>query len=197
MKQIMNFKLKEFHRQWLAFQRARQYTLILAPRGHGKSTILTVGYALHRVLSNPDERVLIVSATGMQAQGFLREIRTHLEKNPRIIEIFGDQRGDRWTDREITLASRKRMAKESTLTAAGAEGAIISRHYDTIILDDVVDENAARIQTARDRMEQWFYKVLLPCLEPNGRLHVIGTRYHPDDLYGRLIAKADSTGFLN
>jgi len=39
----------------------------------------------------------------------------------------------------------------------------------------------------RERQRVWYFKELLPTLEPNGELHVIGTRYHHDDLYGKLI----------
>ena len=197
MKKILEFKFEGFHQRWLEFQRSAKRTLVLAPRGHGKSTILNVGYTLWRILTDPDERVLVVSATGLQAQGFLREMKAHLEKNPRLIDCYGIRKSDRWRENEFSIAGRRRMAKEATVTAIGVEGAIISRHYDTIILDDVVDQDGSHSPVARDRLEEWFYKILEPCLEPGGRLHLIGTRYHPDDLYGRLIAKARSVQFLN
>lgn len=197
MKNLLGIRMESFHRGWLAHQAAGDATLVLAPRGHGKSTVLNVGYVLWRTFRDPDERVLVVSATGLQAQGFLREMRSHVETNRMLLEIFGDRRGEIWREREFDLAGKKRLSKEATVTAIGVEGAIISRHYDTIILDDVVDEESARTKKSRDRLEDWFYKVLVPCLEPGGRMHLIGTRYHPDDLYGRLIANAEKVEFLN
>jgi hypothetical protein len=197
MKLVLKYKVENFHERWLAFQSSRNRTLVLAPRGHGKTTILTVGYTLWRVCNNPLERVLLVSSTGMQAQGFLREIKSQIEKNAALRAIYGDLRGKRWTEREICIAGFDRPAKESSVTAVGVCGAIISRHYETIILDDAVDADSSRTQQSRERLAEWFYKVLEPCVEPNGRIHVIGTRYHPEDLYGRMIAGASNIEHLN
>ena len=197
MKTILKYKVENFHARWLEFQSSRTRTLVLAPRGHGKTTILTVGYALWRVCVNPLERVLLVSSTGMQAEGFLREIKAQIEKNENLLAVYGDLKGERWTDTEITVPGFTRPAKEASITAAGVCGAIISRHYETIILDDAVDADSSRTDEARDRLAEWYYKVLEPCVEPGGRIHVIGTRYHPEDLYGRLISGASNVEFLN
>ncbi|KPJ59669.1 MAG: hypothetical protein AMJ46_09965 [Latescibacteria bacterium DG_63] len=62
-----------------------------------------------------------------------------------------------------------------------------TRHYDIIIADDLVDEENSRTEVQREKARVWFYKTLQPCLEPHGRLFIIGTRYHYLDLYGHLI----------
>jgi predicted phage terminase large subunit-like protein len=65
-------------------------------------------------------------------------------------------------------------------------GAVISRHFDVIILDDIVDEENARTGPQRDKLRSWFYTTLMPTLEPDGKLLILGTRYHLRDLYGYL-----------
>jgi predicted phage terminase large subunit-like protein len=66
-------------------------------------------------------------------------------------------------------------------------GPVASRHYDVIIADDLVDEENSRTEVQRDKVKTWWYKTLVPCCEPDGRVFVLGTRYHHLDLYGHLI----------
>jgi len=181
---LLNLDLTSFHRNWLDFQDTHPRSILLAPRGHGKTTVADILYVLWRVLSNPNLRVLIISNTLSQSKAFLREISAHLIR-PEIMAVWGDVRGERWTETEIEL-SRSLIAKEPTITAAGAGGAIISRHYDLIICDDIVDEENSSSALQRDKVRTWFFKTLLPCLEPQGEIHIIGTRWHYADLYGEL-----------
>lgn len=185
---MLGYDVTDFHAEWLEFQRCAKKSLLLAPRGHGKSTICNITYVLWKLLNNPDLRVMIVSNTLSQATSFLREIKTHIETNSTFLINFGAQKGNKWTEDEIILKHRKRIAKEANITAMGVLGPVISKHYDLIILDDVVDEENARTKTGRKRLKTWFYMTLLPTLEPDGELHLIGTRYNQQDLYGELIA---------
>jgi len=187
VKEILGYELEWFHKEWFERQLAHKRTLILAPRGHGKSTICTIAYSLYRLLSHPDLRVLIVSNTAVQARAFLREIRAHLEANFWFQAHFGNLRVKPWNDLELSISTRSKKKKEASITALGVLGPIIARHYDLIILDDVVDEENARSQKLRDKLLVWYYKVLLPALEPEGEIHIIGTRYHYLDLYGHLL----------
>ncbi len=184
----LGYQLENFHSEWLAIQIENRKTLILAPRGHGKSTICTIAYPLWRLLNNPELRILIVSNTAAQACAFLRETRSHLEANFFILDHFGNLMGRPWTECQLTLSVRRRHPKEASLTAMGVLGPVISKHYDLILLDDIVDEQNACSQRQRDQLLLWYYKTLLPCLEPDGELHLVGTRYHYLDLYGHLIA---------
>jgi len=185
---VLGYELLWFHKQWLEFQMLNRQSLILAPRGHGKSTICTISYPLWRLVQDPALRILIVSNTSDQACSFLREIRSHLESNPRMRAQFGNMAGRPWSESQLNLCIRRGASKEANLTAMGVFGPIISKHYDMIILDDVVDEQNSASQAQRERLGQWYYKTLLPCLEPGGEIHIVGTRYHYLDLYGRLLS---------
>jgi len=182
----LKVRLEPFHERWIEFILERPRSLILAPRGHGKTTAITVGLTLWNALRNPDVRVCIVSNTQAQAESFLREIKLHLEANPLVTKLFGRQRGPKWAESEIIVSGAKKRRKEATVTALGVMGAVISRHFDLVILDDVVDEENARTQPQRDKLRSWFYTTLLPTLEPDGKLCIVGTRYHLRDLYGYL-----------
>ena len=193
----LQYKVAPFHKDWINFRLSSKETLILGPRGHGKSTVLTVSYGLWRATANHDLRILEVSNTHDQAVAFLREQRGHIETNDIYRACYGDMTPPpaliekrKWTEKEITFP-RKKIMKEATITAVGVGGPIIGRHYDIILLDDVVDDDNSRTEHQRQKLLTWYRKVLLPCLEPNGEIHAIGTRYHPMDLYGHFLKEAD------
>lgn len=163
-------------------------SLDLAPRGSGKSRIVTVGYAAWRALRDPNIRILIVSDTDDHAVRFLGTIKSALKHHPLVKQHFGDLTGDKWTDHQIEVKGRTRILTEATITAHGAySGAVTSGHYDIIICDDLVNFENARTEGGRQRMLEWFKQTLLPTLIPGGELHVIGTRYHFLDLYQTMI----------
>jgi predicted phage terminase large subunit-like protein len=159
----------------------------MAPRGFGKSTIGDISYCLWRITQNRNIRILIVSNTQSQAESFLREMKYHLEGNTRLLELFGSFKSDKWNETELFVSGRTISAKEGTLTALGASGAVISKHFDLIIADDIVDFENARTELQRKKLSEWYRTALLPTLEPHGELHIIGTRYHPNDLYQELM----------
>lgn len=167
-----------------------QASMDLAPRGHGKSTIGDVDFCITKVLRNPNIRIMIGSKTQTQASAFLKEIRTHFEQNVNLIRIFGDWKKSRdnvWNDKEFTVNRRTVIKKEATVSALGASGAVVSKHFDIIIGDDLVGFENARTEAQRKVLKEWFYSSLYPTLEPDGEIHILGTRYSPMDLYEDLI----------
>ena len=188
--ETIGYSVQPFHREWLQFQQDNPRTLLLAPRGHGKSSIAGIAFAIWKILRQPDVRILIASNTHDQARVFLREIRNHLECAA-ITALFGKLRDSRWNDTEL-IVRRGRIMKEATLTAAGANGSVVGRHFDVIIGDDIVDEENSWCEPQRAKLINWFHKVLFPCLEPGGEIHLIGTRYHEADLYGSIIQKTET-----
>ena len=165
-------------------------TLDLSPRGHGKSTVGDVDYCITKILREPNIRILIASKTDTQAKAFLKEVRTHFEANPNLLRVFGDWKEGRnivWNDKEFTVNKRTVIKKEATLTALGASGAVVSKHFDVIMGDDLVGVENARTEGQRDKLKEWYYSALYPTLEPYGEIHILGTRYNPLDLYEDLI----------
>jgi phage terminase large subunit-like protein len=168
------------------FLTGKQFGLVLAPRGSGKSTSCDFCYAIMRVLQNRNLRVLIASRTMEQAKDFLFEVKSNLEKEV-LVEIFGNLKGDKWDETRADIAGRTQHTKEHTFTIAGADGAVVSKHFDLIIGDDIVEDKNSRTEAQRKQLLKFFYRSMLPCLRPDGELRMLGTRYHPEDLYGYLI----------
>jgi len=196
---ILGYSVQPFHLALMKFQIEHPDNLQLCFRGAGKTTTCTVTRAIFMMIRNRDIRILIASKTKGNAEAFLKEIKGHLEENSRLIEIFGafydPNLVGKWDNTEIEILGRKRKSKESTITVVGVSGAVVSKHYDAILADDLVDEENARTKYMRDRTKQWYYQTLYPTLEPpelghlhRGEFHRLGTRYHFDDLWGHLLA---------
>jgi len=189
LKHVLGFMVEPFHKDAFKFQLDNNRTLILAPRGHGKSTILTIGYALWLILRNPNVRILVVSATDDLAFDMVRRIRGILESF-RWKAMFGDWRGPVWADDGFVVNRRSIIAQERTVAGAGILSTIQSGHYEVVICDDVVSEDNSRSEKVRARVSRKFKQSLMPTLMPGASIHVIGTRYHWQDLYGELTGKA-------
>jgi hypothetical protein len=201
--EVLGYDVKPHHLKILRHQAKHRAGQILVWRGAGKSTMATVTMCIFQCILDRNRRILLASKTRENAKGFLKEIKGHFETNEKLREIFGDFVGtSTWSDEAIEVRGRTKPAKEPTINTVGVDGAVASKHYDIIIADDLVDEENSRTKYQRDKMSNWYYKVLLPTLNPPeqgdrwvGCLWVVGTRYHYEDHYGRLLKRQpDGTG---
>jgi phage terminase large subunit-like protein len=163
--------------------------LVLAPRFHAKSQCFTINYPIWEMYKNPNIRILIVSANEDIAVSFNRAIINHLENNQKLIEELGylvPQYPKKWGEKAI-IVKRDTMEKDPTIAAIGVGGKLISRRADIIIIDDLLDIETARTKQMRQKTKDWFENVLLPILEDEGRLIIVGTSWYRGDLYDDLL----------
>lgn len=191
----------ECHMRWYeAFDRADRL-LFEAPRSHGKS--ISAGRVLvgRTIVTNRNARILLIGKTKGAASKTARLVRRDLEKNPRIARDWQGppggveggpfrEKGLSWTD-SLFYVHRTLDARDPTVEAVGCGGSITGGRFDLIILDDPIDDENTRTRARRKRMVEWFYGTVLPLLDTGGRVVVIGTRKHADDLYATL--EADPT----
>lgn len=169
-------------------QHGSRKQLDLWPRGHFKSSCITIGYAIQRIVQNPDIRILIGNVVLDTAKNFLREIKGQFEKNEEFRMLYGDfvNKDDKWTETEIIVKSRTKTHKEPTITVAGVGKSLTGNHYDLILGDDIVNRDTVNTLEQIEKTRQWWADAM-SLLEPNGEVRLIGTRYHYADLYGYLI----------
>src|SRR5207253_4458052 len=86
-------------------------------------------------------------------------------------------------------AGRDPNIKERNLRAKGSLEQIYGLGCDWLIVDDVVTTANSGLPDQRDKLESWFLTEALSRLEPGGKAIVLGTRFFPDDLYGRLVSR--------
>jgi hypothetical protein len=183
---VLGYPPQSFHLEMMAWQEQVQEGLLLAWRGAAKTTFCTIARAIFEILHNPNIRILIVADAVDQAKMMLRQIKSHFTKNEKFRRIFGDYStgAEVWSETEITVNKRTAHHGEPTIMVAGIGTALPSRHFDLIIADDLVTEDNAATEGQREKVKNYFYKTLFPTLmSPHGRLYVIGTRWHEEDLY--------------
>lgn len=190
---LLGLQVKPHHLAYIEFfkqtdAKGKKYAGLLGPRGSGKSTVCDIAYVIMRALQNRQINVLIASRTSEQAKAFLAAIKGNLEKLEQM-EIFGRLVGDKWDETAASIFGREPGQKEHSFHIGGVDGAIVSKHFDLIICDDLVEERNAKTESSREAVTRFFYKSLLPCLKSGGEMRVLGTRYHPEDLYGHLIER--------
>lgn len=162
-----------------------RFILVLSPRFHSKSTVFSFVYPLWEIVNNPNIRILIVSANEYIARGFVRQIQTQLEINDKIKEDFGQlqpRKAKKWGEKAF-IVERDTIEKDPTVSAAGLMGKIVSKRADIIILDDIIDLESARTEKLRNKVLEWYEKVLYPILTENGRMIVVGTKWFKGDIY--------------
>ena len=151
-----------------------------------------MSWAIQQLINNPNLRIFLTNERLDNAKSFLREIKTHLEKNNHFKYLFGDLVNDesKWTETQIVLKSRNKVLKEPSIQVGSLDASLVSQHYDIIIADDLVSRNNVGTKEQVDKVKQ-YWKDLQSLLEPNGILLDVGTRWAMDDLHGTLLANKD------
>lgn len=167
----------------------RENGIVLEPRGHAKTTWANTILLSWLVARFPNIRIGLVSNTAKQSNAFSRAIRWTLEANEHYKKVFGNLVGPhKWTDVEwIQRNSSLHGTKDVTMYSTGTGGPIISKRFDLILCDDILDEENTVNPEQREKVETWFWKTLKPSLAPGGSIIVIGTRWSDGDLYQKLI----------
>jgi predicted phage terminase large subunit-like protein len=174
----------------------RDNTLVLEPRGAAKTTQGNTGFLSWCVARFPRIRIGLVSNTSTQADAFSRAIRLTVEQNPRYRELYGNlASATKWTNSEwIRADSGLEGTKDATVFAVGVGGAIISKRFDLLFLDDILDKENTKTPEQRAEVEFWFEQTLRPCLESDGVVIALGTRWAAEDLYEKLMTPLSEGG---
>jgi len=186
----------EMIREILSALYERKNIVILEPRGAAKTTIGNTGLLSWLIAKYPNLRVGLISNTSTQSFDFSRAIRRTFEGNVRFRELWGDLVSPvKWTNMEwIREGSGLDGTKDVTMFAVGVDGATISKRFDLIFCDDILDEENTKTPEQRETVSNWFFKTLMPCLETDGVIVVVGTRWAADDLYEVLMRPREDGG---
>ena len=156
--------------------------MLFVPPRHGKSEMTTIRYPVYRLECEPSMRVILGAYNATLAQKFSRKARnvarTRLALNTERTAV---------EDWETTAGGG--------LRAVGVGGGVTGMGANLVIIDDPVkSREEAESATYRDRCWDWYRDDLYTRLEPDGAIVLIQTRWHEDDLAGRLLAEMKQGG---
>jgi phage terminase large subunit-like protein len=189
--------LGNIHREvirWWTKSNSKNHQLLLLPRDHMKSALAAyrVAWALTK---DPTLRILYISSTSSLAIKQLKFIKDILTNDtyrllwPEMIEKEEAKR-EKWTEREISVDHPKRKdesIRDSSVFTAGLTSNIVGLHCDIAVLDDVVVQSNAYTEDGREKVKDQ-YSYLSSIAGTNAEQWVVGTRYHPNDLYSEMIS---------
>ncbi len=146
-----------------------------APVRHGKSTWAATMITRFMAL-RPGEAVMLAGHSQDFAEAKSREIQL-------VAERLGQRPRGKVSDWQIGNGSR--------LIAAGVGGGgLTGRGASLLLVDDgFASREQAESKAERDRVDQWLNGTALTRLTPDGSVIVLGARWHPDDLHGRLVER--------
>tara|TARA_R110000803_G_scaffold54250_3_gene110931 strand:- start:17362 stop:19056 length:1695 start_codon:yes stop_codon:yes gene_type:complete len=162
------------------------FVMILMPRGALKSTGLTA-FVAKEITRDRDLKVAYFMDTSDKAAEKLEEIKRIFETNKNIDALWGDLRGDKWTNSGFILKGRTMSGDPNASLAVGSPNSSpTGKHYDLIVLDDLVNEETMRQEGGMAKVIAFYVKIQ-PLLNPGGRIVIAGTRYGEEDLYGWIL----------
>lgn len=165
--------------------------IVSMPPQEGKSERVTKTGSLWALTRNPELRIGIVSYSQALAEGFGRSVRNW------IATLNGD---------EDTLDLGLRIARDNGsvrrwqldghrggVVSAGIGSGLTGRPLDCLVIDDpIADREQANSEYYRDRVWDWWTSVGSTRLAPDAPVIVILTRWHEDDIAGRLLKAEDA-----
>ncbi|HEX3350085.1 MAG TPA: phage terminase large subunit [Acetobacteraceae bacterium] len=159
--------------------------MVLMPPGAAKSTYGSVLFPAWWFMRHPRSSVIAACHTAGLATYFGQRARATIAENGDVLGYAlaqGSRAADRW-----------RTDGGGEYFAAGVRGPLTGRRADLVIIDDPVKGFAdADSPGQREHVWNWYRADLTTRLKPRGRIVLIMTRWHADDLGGRLLESGDS-----
>lgn len=193
---------REMCDRWVK-RKHRRFSMWLIPRSHLKTSLWTVAGSLWELINDVDQRILIVNAKLDNAIDIVLDIRSIVETNEVWRWLFPEFCIDKaskfrrdlckWTTERLDFPNSKWAGrKEGNIQVMSVGASLVSKHYDLMLFDDPVNEDNTTTKPYRDKIHKWYKNSLQLRDNINDtRIRIIGTRWHFDDLYSRIL-KAES-----
>jgi len=156
--------------------------MIFMPPRHSKSETVTVRYTAWRLVREPASNIILGCYNQRLANRFSRKIR----------RIVG---ADLPLSKERKAADEWETLEGGSLCAVGAGAGVTGFGANLIVIDDPVkNRSEAESKAFRENTWDWFTDDIYTRLEPDAAIILIQTRWHEDDLAGRLLNEAKNGG---
>jgi predicted phage terminase large subunit-like protein len=153
--------------------------IVMMPPGSAKSTYTSVLFPPWFLAQADEQKIIAASNTAELAEKFSRDAMRLIRAHPRTLHYALARESAVMWDTSNGGAYR----------SAGVGGTITGARADLALIDDPIrgreDADSERI---RNKTWDWFRADLLTRLKPGGRIVLILTHWHDDDIAGRLLA---------
>lgn len=165
---------------------------VFMPPQHGKSELTSRLFPAYALGVNPNLKIALASYSSDLANGFNRDIQRNIDQ-PEYRDIFPNTEIN--SRNVVTTQSWLRNSeifevvnKKGFFKSVGVGGGLTGRSVDLGIIDDPIkDEMEAKSETIRENVWNWYTSVFLTRLHNNSKQLLIMTRWHEDDLAGRIL----------
>ena len=163
--------------------------ILQVPPRHGKSTLASIAFPAWHLGNHPSHEFISVAYSASLSMGFSRKVRDML-RDPSYKNVFKTRLDAQSQSAEAWLTS-----EGGGFVAAGVGGGITGRGAHVLVIDDPVkNREEAESQYNRESTWDWYTSTAYTRLAPGGGVLVIMTRWHDDDLAGRLLTQAEEGG---
>lgn len=167
--------------------RSQRLIFSMPPR-HGKSRLAGVELPTWVLGKDPTLRVALASYASSLSEHHSREARTRIQTDE-YRSVF-----DTRLDPASQSVPEWSVMGGGGFQAVGVGGGLTGRGADLLIIDDPIKDHVeAHSLSQRDRVWDWFLSVAMTRLSPGASIVIIMTRWHRDDLVGRLTDPARVT----
>ena len=163
-----------------------QRQMIFLPPRSSKSVLCSKLFPAWHMGLHPAHQILCVSHSDQLATDFGRSVRD-IVNNPLFSVMFPNVS----LKKDVRAAGKWETNHNGVYVAAGVKSQIAGRGAHIAILDDVMSEEDAFSSAGRRYIKEWYPAGLRTRLMPNGKIVIINTRYHEDDICGWLLRNSD------
>lgn len=154
--------------------------IISLPPRHGKSELITKNVPIWALENYGKKNVILCSYGGDLSSDFGRQVRDLIKTNESVLNLRirpDAERVNNWL-----------TSQGGAMYSVGLGGPITGRGADVLIIDDYIKEIKESLsQLHRDYIWDWFVTTAYTRLEPGATVIIVATRWHHDDLIGRLL----------
>ena len=157
--------------------------MIFMPPRHGKSELASKRFPAWALGRNPRRQIIAASYNSDLANDFGRNVR-NIVAEPEFGQVFPSVN----LAADSQAANRMNTNHGGAYVAAGVGTAVTGRGANIALIDDPFKDRAeADSERRREMVWDWYRSTLYTRLMPGGAIVLIQTRWHQDDLAGRLL----------
>lgn len=173
--------------------RIKRLMISLSPR-HGKTELVSRRFPAFALGKNPNMNIIAASYGASLANKTNRDVQRIIDSDY-YLDIFPNTKLFGKNSREATDGKWLRNAYQfeivgyrGSYTSVGVGGGVTGKGCSLLLIDDTCkNSEEADSATVRESIYEWYRSTLRTRLEDNGAIVMTQTRWHEDDLPGRLI----------